>query len=99
MWFAENIGSQIGRATTAGAFAEYAAPARSYPDAIANGPDGALWFVGRHLIGHATTAASVIAFGAPDARTNASGAIVAGPDGTLSFTERSAGKIARIVSP
>jgi streptogramin lyase len=69
--------------------------AGSYPDAIAAGPDGNLWFTEPegNRIGRITPAGVVTEFST--GITASPGAITAGPDGNLWFTE-GAGRIGRI---
>ena len=76
---------------------EYPIPTgSSYPQGIAAGPDGALWFTEQigNNIGRITTAGVVTEYPIPTAGSQPIG-IVAGPDGALWFTQR-ADRIGRI---
>jgi streptogramin lyase len=44
LWFAEQLGSKIGRITTAGVITEHPVPTAAEPLGITAGADGALWF-------------------------------------------------------
>ena len=88
----------------AGAFGqvitEFPVPtAKSYPDHIAAGPDGALWFTERDAgkIGRITTAGVITEFAIPTAKSNPDG-MAAGSDGALWFPEEGSGKIGRITT-
>jgi streptogramin lyase len=63
--------------------------ADSYPDAIAAGPDGNVWFTERSgdKIGRITPAGEITEFPVPTAGHHAPMDIAAGPDGNLWFTE------------
>ena len=78
------------------AIGNYPLPAYSYPEGIAAGPDGALWFADlTGSIGRITTAGFTSTYVVPT--PNASPEyITAGPDGALWFTELHAGQIGRI---
>jgi virginiamycin B lyase len=97
---APNTASAIGRITTAGAITEFPLPsAASTPQGIAAGPDGALWFIETGdtnstpnvpvRIGRITTSGALTEFALPDAVDAAApnGAIAAGSDGALWYTE------------
>ncbi len=78
LWFIEQ--RAIGRVTTSGAITEYPAAA---PQAIAAGPDGALWFTqGSGGIGRLTTAGASSSFAAGG---TSGAAIATGSDGNLWF--------------
>jgi virginiamycin B lyase len=79
---------------------EYSVSAvKSYPQGIAAGPDGALWFteIGANAIGRITTAGSVAAYPLPNADSQPAG-ITAGPDGALWFVEQYGNRIGRITT-
>jgi uncharacterized repeat protein (TIGR01451 family) len=81
-------------------FSEFPVPtARSYPQNIAAGPDGALWFTERdaNKIGQITTAGVITEFTVPTASSAPYG-MAAGSDGALWFPEEGAGKIGRITT-
>lgn len=76
---------------------EYPLPQpQSSPEAIAPGPDGALWFTGANdRIGRITTSGAVTYFTPPTTRPHPF-EITAGPDGAMWFTESFANKIGRL---
>ncbi len=91
LWFTEqSLGtSSIGRITSTGSFHLYNLPSTTYPQYIATGPDGALWFTDSvdNRIGRITTTGSVVTYnvtGVPQGITN-------GPtgNGNLWFTLQS----------
>jgi len=68
----------------------------SFPDGIATGPDGALWFTtGGKSVGRITTAGVVTTFIDP-VRMRGTYGIAAGPDGALWFTNYLGSSIGRI---
>jgi virginiamycin B lyase len=83
--------------------------ANANPSAIAAGPDGALWFteigpldthnnpVGPAKIGRISTAGAITEFAIPTANSDPT-SIVAGSDGALWFTEKTANNIGRITT-
>ena len=75
-------------------------PLNSYPQGIAAGPDGALWFteVNANRIGRITTDGVVTEYPVPTPDSYLGG-ITAGPDGAFWFTEQSANKIGRAIPP
>lgn len=84
------------------AIGSYSLPtALSYPNAIAAGPDGALWFTEFYAgkIGRITTAGAISEYPLPAGSADPAW-IVAGADGALWFTENGtgAGKIGRITT-
>jgi len=105
--------SRIGRFTTAGALTEYATPTNipsfNVESSIAAGPDGALWFtessanqIGRldptQLRTCAVVPTDCITEFAIPTSSSGPGAITAGPDGALWFTETTANQIGRITT-
>jgi virginiamycin B lyase len=91
-------GGQIGRITPSGTVQEFPIPtANSQPQAIASGPDGALWFTEAQAnkIGRITTSGVVSEYNVPTANAGLKG-IVAGPDHALWFTESGTTKIGRL---
>jgi virginiamycin B lyase len=91
-------GGQIGRITPSGTVQEFPIPtANSQPQAIASGPDGALWFTEAQAnkIGRITTSGIVSEYNVPTASAGLRG-IAAGPDHALWFTETSTTKIGRL---
>jgi virginiamycin B lyase len=87
--------------TTAGSFTEFPIPtANGRPEAIAAGPDGALWFteIDANKIGRVTTDGNFTEFPIPTPNTAPLG-IAAGPDRALWFIEFNANKIGRISVP
>jgi virginiamycin B lyase len=80
---------------------EFTVPtANSAPQAIAAGPDGALWFSedNGNNIGRIATAGAITETAIPTARSFPAG-IAAGPDGALWFVEQTGNKIGRIGLP
>jgi virginiamycin B lyase len=75
----------MGRLTTTGAVQFFPLLPNSSVEAIAPGPDGAVWFadVGTEAIGRITTAGVVSEYPAP---LNTVSSLTAGPDGALWFT-------------
>src|SRR5207237_1184647 len=86
----------IGRITTAGVLTEFPVPGGGAPEAIATGPDGALWFTefSTNQIGRITTAGAITEFTVPGA--GGLYGIVSGPDGALWFTQSGANQVGRI---
>ena len=96
LWFAEQLGDQMGRITTAGDITEYAVVGNGIePEAIVAGPDGALWFSlgNTYRIGRVTTAGVVTSYPMP--LGGFSYGIATGPDGGLWFTEVNTGRVGR----
>jgi len=86
--------------TSSVAIVEFRTPTSgSGPNAIANGPDGALWFTESigNRIGRITTSGEITEFVIPTPGSAPIG-IVAGPDGAIWFTENGANRIGRITS-
>ena len=99
LWFAEGIGGSVGRITTDGTITEYTTGVRgSIAAGIATGADGNLWFTdpGIGAIGQVTPSGTVTYFPLPKGSDATPGAIVAGPDGALWFTQL--GSIGRIAT-
>ncbi len=95
VWCAGLVG--VGQAA---AITEFPIPtASSFPQGIAAGPDGALWFteLNGNRIGRITTAGAITEFSIPTAHSRPID-IAAGPDGALWFTEGAANKIGRITT-
>ncbi|MEO8658939.1 MAG: hypothetical protein ABI693_10730 [Bryobacteraceae bacterium] len=71
--------------------------ANSFPQALTQGPDGAVWFTeyGASKIGRITTAGAITEFAIPTPDSAPYG-ITVGPDGALWFTEYFTNKIGRI---
>ena len=88
----------IGRVTPSGIVTEFPLPsdAESLPTAIADGPDGNLWFTdGAGRIGRISPGGAIAEFPIPSAGGPLYG-IAPGPDGNVWFTEFDAGKIGKI---
>ena len=86
--------------TPIGQVSEFLLPAADgYPNGIAAGPDGALWFTEfeGHRIGRITTSGQIREFPliSSDGKP---GGIAAGPDGALWFTEAGSHRIGRITT-
>jgi virginiamycin B lyase len=105
IWFTELGSATIGQMTTGGIVTEYALPnASSLPCDLALGADGALWFTdslaGQNQIGRITTDGTIveypIAATGPDGTDTGPLSIVAATNGTIWFTENSAGRIANL---
>jgi len=74
------------------------APGSGGPNAIAPGPDGALWFtLASGNIGRMTSAGTFTSYPIPTAASAPMG-IAAGPDGAMWFTESAANQIGRITT-
>src|SRR6266705_496090 len=98
LWITEFDGDMIAKVTTVGVFTEYPIPTpNTAPSSITTGPDGNLWFtttnhvvtpsnplVGR--IGKVSTNGVMTEYVLPNPQS-VPGAITAGPDGNLWFTE------------
>ncbi|AUA14974.1 alpha/beta hydrolase fold domain-containing protein [Streptomyces sp. SID8382] len=112
MWFTLSAADRIGRITMDGDITEYPAsgvteprapgatqhPApRTFPSAMAAGPDGAMWFTLNqgNAIGRITMDGLTTAHPLPTEAAAPVG-IAQGPDGALWFTEIGAGQIGRI---
>ena len=93
--FTEYTGGRIARITTDGEITELGTPiSASFPQSIALGPDGAMWFAenGANRLGRVTTAGRVTKLNLP---THDSG-IVGGPDGTLWFAPFNVGTLLKV---
>jgi streptogramin lyase len=68
----------------------------AFPNAVANGPDGNLWFTEQngHHVGYVTPSGSVTEF--PVSGGPVMTGIVSGPDGNLWFTDEGSSRIGRI---
>jgi streptogramin lyase len=87
-------------ANAAGSFSEISIPtAGTYPEGLAAGSDGNLWFTeySGNKIARITTSGVVTEFSIPTVGSQPRG-IAAGPDGNLWFTEYGANKIGRITT-
>jgi streptogramin lyase len=98
MWFTEEAKDKIGRISPSGQLKTFDVPtSQAWPNSIAAGPDGNLWFVepgapSKHpinvdQIGRITPKGVITEFPVHDFGTGAPSSIVAGPDGSLWFTE------------
>lgn len=97
IWFTEQIGTKIGRITTAGILTEYALPVGvNTPGSITSGPDGALWFTVAQKVGRISTAGVVTLYSLTTSGFSPN-YITAGPDGALWFSE-TVGRIGRITT-
>jgi virginiamycin B lyase len=108
LWFTNNgsltnnaATASIGRITTAGVVTNFkttAFGAVSYPDGIALGPDGALWFAntGYPGISQITPAGVITRF--TNATVSTPYRLTAGPDGAMWFTNGGNGSIGRIAT-
>jgi virginiamycin B lyase len=101
LWFtASGPVDQVGRLTTAGAYALFDArvPSGSAIGSIVSGPDRNLWYtIGRGRIGRMTRKGLTTIFRTPS-RAVAPGDLAAGPDGNLWMTDETGG-IVKIVPP
>ncbi len=99
VWFLD-LTNKVGRITPSGVATEFPVPSASaFPQGIAAGPDGALWFTenSANKIGRITTSGSFLEFPVTTAASAPQG-IAPGPDGALWFTEFNANKIGRITT-
>lgn len=90
--------SPVPSSSSSVAIVEFTTPTSgSGPNAIAKGPDGALWFTESigNRIGRITTSGEITEFVIPTPGRLPIG-IVAGPDGAIWFTENGANRIGRI---
>ncbi len=109
LWFASPDKATISRMTPTGAVTAFgplsasdcatgAASPCPYPDSLAVGPDGNLWFneVRGNAIGRITAAGGISEF--TDGLTHGAGVshLTSGPEGNLWFTEASANQVGRI---
>jgi virginiamycin B lyase len=107
----QNYSGSISAVPLVSSFDSYALPARSNPNGITVGPDGALWFTtlnqaGGNLIGRITTSGSITTIPAQLALASPGlsdlsvpgGDIVAGPNGALWFTARDSNTVGEIAS-
>jgi len=103
MWFVESGTLAIGRITAAGALTLFKGPLyqnkyADFPNGVAVGPDGNLWWTSDYanIIWAMNTHGRVVhRYEIPTPRALPWG-IVAGPDGALWFTERDGNKIGRV---
>ena len=98
MWF--TAFDQIGRITANGAITEFPIPtpaANSFPDRIAAGPDGNMWYTDglANTIGRITPAGTITEFRIPTPDSDPH-RIAKGPDGALWFTQGNINMIGRI---
>jgi len=108
LWFIEANAHSIGRITTGGTIAEFPLPHVDIFDSqpgLATGSDNALWFpeLGPYpRMGRITTSGSLTEFPLPShpvvAGFSLLGAITAGPDGALWFTEPAENRIGRFTT-
>jgi hypothetical protein len=97
MWFTDFGPAAIGRITANGTLTEYTAglSPTSEPTAIADGPDGNMWFLDTGAIGRITPSGQITEFTLPGGGDPF--AIAAGPDGNIWFTNQlSSSQIGRI---
>src|SRR5438270_458206 len=88
------------RALPSGGITEYLIPSGfSFPQGIASGPDGALWFTEfvANKVGRVTTSGTFTEYMIPTGNAGATG-ITAGPDGALWFVEGTSNKIGRLTT-
>lgn len=89
LWYTEMFENRVGRMTTSGAFVEFNLPTGSqYPDAIAAGPDGAVWFIEDQFftggkVGRVSLSGEIKEFPMITRRLHG---LTAGPDGNLWIT-------------
>jgi tripartite motif-containing protein 71 len=78
--------------------AEYSVPSKSYPEQIASGPDGNLWFTDHETdrVGKITTSGAVTEYSLPSGSRPMG--ITAGPDGNVWFTDVSTNRIGKITT-
>jgi streptogramin lyase len=108
LWFTEQGGNKIGRITPSGTISEFPTPRApqpgvpgltygGFPQGIAAGSDGNLWFTEYVFgtIGRITPSGTISEFTIPSTESHPEG-IAAGSDGNLWFTERRGEKIGRI---
>jgi serine/threonine protein kinase len=90
--------ASIQASPTAGSISEFPVPtANCFPEGIAAGPDGNLWFTEEYgnKIGRISPSGTITEFPIPTAQSSPAG-ITAGPGGNLWFTENHGNKIGRI---
>jgi virginiamycin B lyase len=110
IWFAERTSNKIGRVSVSGAVTEYTIPGASTsptcppgpsstPQAVAAGPDGAVWFTEEcgNRIGRLAPSGQISEYTVPTPDSHPLG-MTAGPDGALWFVEKAAEKIGRITT-
>jgi streptogramin lyase len=112
LWFTEGGVKKVAKVTTSGVFTEYPVPpTSSSPFAVTPGPDGNVWFSetqgggggGCAFVSFVGAVAKVTTSGALteyriDTASSGPGAITAGPDGNLWFTEDLANKVAKVTT-
>jgi streptogramin lyase len=101
LWFCEESGNRIGKASPAGVLIdEFALPVPfGSPETIVVGPDGNLWFTAwtADSVGRITTDGVITMFPTISANSEPEG-IAVGPDGNIWFTEANRSKIGRLTT-
>lgn len=96
LWVSEFNGGTITRVTPFGSMTRFPLPPGSFfPQGVALGPDGNVWFTASDMIGKITPSGTITRF-TPPTEASSPFDITAGADGNLWFTERNTGKIGRI---
>lgn len=103
VWFSEKgtpsgLGTGIGRITPTGVVTFHPVPTLG-EGALAQGPDGAVWFLGTDYIGRITPDGTVTPFRTGIRAGSGLRDITAGPGGALWFTMQSDSRIGRLVPP
>lgn len=83
-WFTEYFADKIGRVTPSGQITEYPLPAGTRPSALTVDAAGNVWFTGQSSIGRMSPEGTITMFPLGGVSP---GAIAAGPDGRIWFTE------------
>jgi virginiamycin B lyase len=63
---------------------------------MAEGPDGAVWFIEQAQVGRITTSGTIVSYPLASAATDSINGMVTGPDGAVWFTERVGNAIVRV---
>jgi virginiamycin B lyase len=99
VWFSEYQNNSLSRFTSAGVLKIFPLTGDGFPERLATGPDGAIWFTDTigNRIGRLAPDGSATFFALPTPRAGPDG-ISAGPDGGVWFTEHAIDRIGRISS-
>jgi streptogramin lyase len=98
LWINDTGNQKLDEVNTSGSFIHQYPEASAYPQGLAVGSDGNLYYGGDYsnVLGVMTTGGSETDYAIPTANCNVS-AITSGPDGNIWFTEFNANKIGRFV--
>jgi virginiamycin B lyase len=103
LWFTETVMGQIGRITPGGKITEIPVPGGGSPAAMAEGPDGNVWFIDGGALIRVVPDGTMAEFPAfppnPSQLAPIPVDLTAGPDGAIWFTARSPSIIGRFVPP